>query len=295
VKDVSRFDVVSAFAGGGGSSLGYRLAGGTIRLAIDNSDDALRTYSLNFPTTAVFHGDIADLSIANCCRLAGIERGELDILDGSPPCQGFSVIGKRRFADPRNQLVMEFVRLARGLQPRVLVMENVEGMVRGKMKLTFADCLRDMKRAGYAVKAWLLNTKYYGVPQDRKRILFIGVRKDLGIPPTYPQPQSEPQSVREALGLVGEGDLINYQFRKKSPCKRSIDLPCFTLSRPPPLLHFNGKERELTMEERSIISGFPHDWKWGNSANVLIGNAVPPPFARAVAEHIRDHILRVTR
>jgi len=90
------FSVVSTFSGCGGSSLGYQLAGGKVRLAVEWDKNAVETYRLNFPDTPIYHGDIAALSVDECCKLADIEPGELDILDGSPPCQGFSTAGKRK-------------------------------------------------------------------------------------------------------------------------------------------------------------------------------------------------------
>ena len=163
------FTVISTFSGCGGSSLGYKLAGGDVRLAVEWDDNAVATYRLNFPDTPIYHGDIAKLTADECWRLSGLKPGELDILDGSPPCQGFSTAGKRDFGDDRNQLFREFVRLLKDLQPRVFVMENVSGMVKGKMKLIFAECLRELKAAGYQVKARLLNAMYFDVPQNRAR------------------------------------------------------------------------------------------------------------------------------
>ena len=87
-KDVFRFNVISTFSGCGGSSLGYEWAGGKVLLAVENDDNAVRTYRTNFPGTPVYHGNIKDLGVADCCRLARVRPGELDILDGSPPCQG---------------------------------------------------------------------------------------------------------------------------------------------------------------------------------------------------------------
>jgi DNA (cytosine-5)-methyltransferase 1 len=81
--------------------------------------------------------------------------------------------------DGRNQLFREYVRLLRGLRPQVLVMENVSGMVLGKMKLIFAEIMRDLKASGYKVSARLMNAMYYGVPQSRERMIFIGVREDI--------------------------------------------------------------------------------------------------------------------
>jgi DNA (cytosine-5)-methyltransferase 1 len=118
--------VISLFSGAGGSSLGYSMAGFRELLAVEWDDNAVETFKLNFPDVPVYHGDIAKLSVDECLRLANVKPGELDILDGSPPCQGFSTAGKREFSDSRNQLFNEYVRLLRGLRPRVFVMENVD-------------------------------------------------------------------------------------------------------------------------------------------------------------------------
>lgn len=170
--------VVSTFAGCGGSSLGYSMAGFRELLAVEWDDNAVQTFKLNFPEVPIYHGDIGKLSVDEVLQLTGLKPGELDVLDGSPPCQGFSTAGKREFGDTRNQLFREYVRLLRGLRPKAFVMENVSGMVKGKMKLIFAEVLRELKASGYAVKARLLNAMYFGVPQSRERMIFIGVRDD---------------------------------------------------------------------------------------------------------------------
>lgn len=176
--------VISTFAGGGGSSLGYNMAGFREALAVEWDDNAAQTLRLNFPHVPIYHGDIAKLSVEEALRISGLKPGELDVFDGSPPCQGFSTAGKRDFGDQRNQLFKEYVRLLRGLQPKVFVMENVSGMVKGDMKLLFAEILKELKASGYAVKARLLNAMYFGVPQSRERMIFIGVRNDR-LPPGY--------------------------------------------------------------------------------------------------------------
>ncbi len=136
--------MISLFAGCGGSSLGYSMAGYRELLAVEWDDHAVETFRLNFPDVPVWHGDIAMLSVEECLRITGLKPGELDVLDGSPPCQGFSTAGKRKMDDGRNQLFQEYVRLLRGLRPKVLVMENVSGMVMGKMKLIFAEIMREL-------------------------------------------------------------------------------------------------------------------------------------------------------
>jgi len=171
--------VVSLFAGCGGSSLGYSMAGFRELLAVEWDEHAVETFKANFPDVPVWQGDIAELTVEECLRLIGLQPGELDVLDGSPPCQGFSTAGRRKMDDGRNQLFQEYVRLLRGLRPKVLVMENVSGMVKGKMKLIFVEILKELKASGYKVSARLMNAMYFGVPQSRERMIFIGVREDL--------------------------------------------------------------------------------------------------------------------
>jgi DNA (cytosine-5)-methyltransferase 1 len=171
--------VISLFAGCGGSSLGYSMAGFRELLAVEWDEHAVETFKLNFPDVPVWQGDIADFSVEECLKITGLEPGQLDVLDGSPPCQGFSTASRRKMEDGRNQLFKEYVRLLRGLRPKVLVMENVSGMVKGKMKLIFAEIMRELKASGYTVSAKLMNAMYYGVPQSRERMIFIGVREDL--------------------------------------------------------------------------------------------------------------------
>ena len=171
--------VVSLFAGCGGSSLGYSMAGFRELLAVEWDEHAVETFKANFPDVPVWQGDIAELSVEEYLRLTGLQPGELDVLDGSPPCQGFSTAGRRKMDDGRNQLFQEYVRLLRGLRPKVLVMENVSGMVKGKMKLIFVEILRELKASGYKVSARLMNAMYFGVPQSRERMIFIGIREDL--------------------------------------------------------------------------------------------------------------------
>ena len=209
----SKFTIISSFSGCGGSSLGYQLAGGKVLLAIEWDKIAVKIYQSNFPETPIYHGDIKNLSIEECCQLAGVKPGQLDILDGSPPCQGFSSAGKRELRDSRNELYLEFVRLLRGLQPKVFVMENVSGLVKGKMKLIFVAILTDLKSCGYTVRARLLDAAYFNVPQYRKRLIFIGVRSDMGVEPTFPLPICKPKTVKQAIGHLPIGEAGKHSER----------------------------------------------------------------------------------
>jgi DNA (cytosine-5)-methyltransferase 1 len=191
--------VISTFAGCGGSSLGYSMAGFKELLAVEWDDNAVETFKLNFPDVPVYHGDIASLEVKEVMRLTGLKQGELDVLDGSPPCQGFSTAGKRNLNDSRNQLFWEFIRLLRELKPKVFVMENVSGMVKGKMKLIFAEIMRELKASGYKVSARLMNAMYFNVPQSRERMIFVGTREDLGVESSHPKANTNPIKAAEAI------------------------------------------------------------------------------------------------
>ena len=316
---------MSTFAGCGGSSLGYTLAGGKVRLAVEWDDNAVETYRLNFPDTPIYHGDIAKLSVDECLRLSGLKVGELDIFDGSPPCQGFSTAGRRKLDDSRNQLFREYVRLLQGLQPRAFVMENVAGMVKGKMRLVFVECLRALKKSGYRVRARLLNAMYFNVPQSRERMIFIGVRDDLEIDPSHPLPQSTPMTVREALrGVVNDPDerqwLLEcgeryaayapydtmrqgengrfgdfYRMNPHTPARTIVKFAGVVGARS--VMHFDEKRRP-TVSEFKRLASFPDKYtfvgEWKDKVE-RIGNSVPPRFMQAIAEHVAYNVLGVIR
>lgn len=327
-RDDNAPTIISTFAGCGGSSLGYSMAGFSELLAVEWDDNAVETFKLNFPDVKVYHGDIAKLSIDECLELAHIEPEQLDILDGSPPCQGFSTAGKRIFDDDRNQLFREYVRLLRGLRPKVFVMENVSGMVKGKMKLIFADIMRELKASDYIVSARLLNAMYFEVPQSRERLIFIGVRNDLKIMPSHPIAQCMPVTVKEAITGVNNNEdelkWVNHIIKSviyPRICKMKIgdsysdyspngsgftlqrnwlDKPSRTITKTvnhsassDGTLHPT-ENRKHTISEIKRLSSFPDDYKMIGDFRkrwARIGNSVPPLFMRAIALHIRREIL----
>ncbi len=303
--------VISLFAGGGGSSLGYSMAGYRELLAVEWDKNAIETFHLNFPSVPFYHGDICKLSVEQCLKMAGIKPGELDVLDGSPPCQGFSTAGKRVLDDPRNSLFKEYVRLLRGMRPKAFVMENVSGMVKGKMKLVFAEILRELKASGYQVKARLLNAMYFGVPQSRKRMIFIGIRDDLGIESGHPAGQSKPATVRDGIwdlrnsaeDLPFNPETLTAKVMKTLPAglsdprhhshlKLSWNRPSNTLLKDfLGYFHFWHPEqwRPLTLHEWARLGSWPDGYQFTDKKNGCqrIGNSVPPLFMRAIAWHVR--------
>ena len=287
--------VISTFSGCGGSSYGYHLAGYNILLAVEMDKHAVETYKLNFPDTKIYNGDIHNLTVEQVLNCTGLKEGELDLFDGSPPCQGFSMAGKREYCDPKNQLYNEYIRLLRGLKPKTFVMENVQGLVQGEMKLIFKDILTELKKSGYDVQVKLMNSQYYNCPTSRQRLIFIGVRKDLGIPASHPNPQTKPISIKEAIGQKS-GQVPNFPTRERNIFRCREDKPCPTITRKNQLIHYK-ENRRLTIEEESILQSFTwqdNNFQWTDSNHQIqqrIGNSVPPNLMKAIATHIRENIL----
>jgi len=315
--------VISTFAGCGGSSLGYHMAGFRELLAVEWEQNAADTFRLNFPHVPLYHGDIAKLSVDECLRLTGLAPGELDVFDGSPPCQGFSTSGKREMSDQRNQLFREYARLLSGLRPRAFVMENVSGMVKGDFKLVFAEILRTLKACGYRVKARLLSAMFYGVPQARERMIFIGVREDLGIEASHPSGWSEPITPRDAfvgadssdgkllapwlLKAAAEMDAGNYShthvmkafLKHKGTSGGSMNTKLLSWDRPSctiikqeigasGIIH-PSRTRYLSTGELRRLGSFPDPFRFTDRKHAVerIGNSVPPLLMRSIASHVR--------
>lgn len=273
------------------------MAGFRELLAVEWDQNAVDTFRLNFPDVPVYHGDIAALSVEDCLARTGLQPGELDVFDGSPPCQGFSTAGKRMMDDPRNQLFREYVRLLRGLRPKVFVMENVSGMVKGKMKLIFAEILRELKASGYKVSARLMNAMYFNVPQSRERMIFIGVREDLAVEPSHPRGQAKPLCALCSIENM-EDTLNPYAIRNFNQARRFLEhhKPSPTLTKsdvPGSDLPFAGHSR-IGDKRAAVIASFPIQFYfiglWTDAVN-RIGNSVPPLFMRSIAAHIRECIL----
>lgn len=207
------FSAISFFSGAGGSSLGYRIAGFRMLYANEFVEAARETYQANAAPYTVLDGrDIRTVTPADVLQTIGLEPGELDLLDGSPPCSSFSTAGKREkgwgesksYSDVEQRtddLFLEFVRMVDGIRPKTFVAENVSGLVKGTAKGWFLRILAALKAAGggYRVEARLLDAQWLGVPQARQRLIFVGVRADLGLDPVFPAPLHYRYSIRDAL------------------------------------------------------------------------------------------------
>ena len=170
------FKVASTFSGCGGSCLGYRMAGFRVIYANEFIPEAQRTYKTNHPNSYLDGSDIRTLTPEKLLERAGLERGELDLLDGSPPCSAFSTAGKReegwgkvkQYSDGAQRvddLFYEYARIVKGVQPKVFVAENVSGLVKGTAKGYFKRILQALRDCGYNVRCRVLDARWLGVPQ----------------------------------------------------------------------------------------------------------------------------------
>ncbi len=173
-------NVIDLFAGCGGLSTGFEMAGYKIPLAVEKDEWASETYKYNHPDTKVVTDDIT--KVMDLDSLLEDKEIVIDGIIGGPPCQGFSLSGNRDKKDPRNSLFMEFVRFVKHFKPRFFVMENVTGILSMQTKageLVKEVIIREYQNAGYHVEIFTLNAAEFGVPQSRVRVFFIGLREDI--------------------------------------------------------------------------------------------------------------------
>ncbi len=182
-----RLTAIDLFCGAGGLSEGFRQAGYTVVAGNDIDAAAGETYKATHPDAEFILGPIQDVTVERLCEVSGLQPGELDVLLGGPPCQAYSVYNHQRgMHDARATLFREYLRIVQGMKPKWVVMENVTGITSiagGKVVQSIKDDLRGL---GYNVECRTLRTEEYGVPQERRRVVFIGNR--LGLPIEFPEP-----------------------------------------------------------------------------------------------------------
>jgi DNA (cytosine-5)-methyltransferase 1 len=173
-KEVSAMNVVDLFAGCGGLSKGFELAGFNVILGVDSDSDSRETFLFNHKNSEYLLKDIKTVNAADIRNKIGDKK--VDLLIGGPPCQGFSVSGKRAFLDPRNSLYKHYFRIVDLLKPKAVLIENVPGLKSlydGKVLLNIE---REFKKRGYKVAHKVVKADDYGVPQTRKRIVIVGTK-----------------------------------------------------------------------------------------------------------------------
>lgn len=311
--------VFSTFACGGGSSMGYKLAGYEVVGHCEIDPRLAEMYRVNHHPRYSFTMDIREL-----VRLPELpeELYRLDILDGSPPCSVFSVAGQRekgwglskQFREGQavqtlDDLFFEFIALVDRLKPKVVVAENVKGLIKGNAKGYVHEILVRLAAAGYAVQLFCLNAARMGVPQRRERVFFIGHRNDLDVPPLKLDFREEPIPFGKVRSVVGTpvaawtaallrqkistdmniGHINERLYRKTSDFNSAIVWDDRTA---PTIMASGGFYRafdNLGFSDSDFIEcqTFPHDYDFcGESVQFVCGMSVPPLMMRRIAEEI---------
>lgn len=192
---------IDLFAGAGGLSLGFEQAGFDVAAAIEIDPVHCAVHEYNFPHSKTICASVTDLSGDKIRQDANLIGQDIEVVFGGAPCQGFSLIGKRAFDDPRNHLVFHYVRLVEELNPKYCVFENVKGLTLGKHAEFLNELIAALDTAGYDVLLpyKVLNASDFGVPQDRQRLFLIGTRRGLTVP-KYPEPIKTKNTVWDAIG-----------------------------------------------------------------------------------------------
>mgnify|MGYP002671838884 FL=1 len=189
-----KFNVIDLFCGAGGLSLGFQQAGFNIIVGVDNEPVALETFEYNHKGSVALNADLSQQETFDLIlKTAGDKK--IDVIIAGPPCQGFSLTGPRNFDDPRNKLYLAVIEMVQQYQPKGFIIENVPGMAtmyNGQVK---DEVLRRFNEMGYNIACQILKACDYGVPQMRKRLVFMGVRKDIG-EPHFPEPSFGPGTER---------------------------------------------------------------------------------------------------
>lgn len=217
--DLSRLTAVDLFCGCGGLTVGLKRAGFQVLGAVDIDPLSVKTYQSNHKDITVWETDISGLEAAELVTALELKTKQLDLLAGCPPCQGFSTMrtlnGAFVIDDPRNDLLLEFQRFVEALRPRAVMMENVPGLADDER---FAAFCRRMDQIGYVGHHRILNVAEYGVPQRRRRLIYLA---GFGVKISFAGPERKLKTVEDAIGglpKAGEsGDPVHDMPEKRSP------------------------------------------------------------------------------
>jgi DNA (cytosine-5)-methyltransferase 1 len=204
---VAPLKAVDLYCGAGGMSLGFMEAGFEVVAAVDSNPLNVEVHRDNLPAAPCWEADLGATSGRSILRRCGLRAGEVSVVFGGPPCQGFSEIGHRRRNDQRNEQVVRFAELVCQIQPRYFVMENVRGLLFRRHRKTVRRFVEKARSGGYEVvePVRVLDASAYGVPQRRLRAFFLGFRRGES-PPSYPDPVGEAPTVWDAIGDLPDVD-----------------------------------------------------------------------------------------
>lgn len=238
-----QLSALSLFSGCGGFSLGFSAAGFLVKGFLELEDDLRRIYKLNFPNSVEIGSDITKVTQDSLERFSKA-LGDVDVIIGGPPCQGFSLSGKRDVSDPRNQLFKHYLRFVDAFRPKVAVLENVRlltSMKNSEGGFVKDDICQEFRMHGYRIQHFEVNAKDYGVPQHRERVLFVAVRDDVDFTPSLPD-----------CTHGGSEDMFSSLYPHRTFADACSDLPYIE----------SGEKSEYPLHEAVKHPAHVIDWLW---------------------------------
>lgn len=331
IQNNKKYNVIDLFSGAGGFSLGFKNTGYyNIVLSIDNNEKLSKTYEKNFKDVKHLTRDILSFNKKEIKDLIGEQ--EIDVIIGGPPCQGFSLagnIGRMGKNDDRNKLFLGYLKFVRTVNPKIFVMENVARLVTHNKGKTFEVIRNLFEEIGYNIEYRILNSKDYGVPQERRRVFIVGTRENKKF--EFPLKQEEIKTVKEAIGDLpklesgenseipnhnamkhsmqmlekmryikdgGNRDDIPENLRPKSGDVRkyirySSKKPSVCVTGDMRKIFHYEQNRALTPRELARLQSFPDNFIfYGTSIDIQqqIGNAVPPLLAEKISLKVKEYL-----
>ncbi len=335
------YTAIGLFVGAGGSCMGVRAAGVKIVSVNEFIPSAKECYEKNHKGVPVLLDDIRNITGQDLLRLGGVDK--VDIVYGSPPCSGFSANGlkedgwgiEKKYSDTVQRvddLFFEFIRIVNDIRPKVVIAENVKGLTMGKSSEVLVKIRKEFRKIGYKIDCKILDASNFGVPQKRERLIFIGVRKDLKINPTFPLGNGKYMTCREAIEEYmddKDGDITFY--RKGSKLREMVDnylpplagskeireiqekyypnifesafrrdkwdVPSYTVTATHALMH-PMLNRWISVREARRLMGFPDDFVLDDTPSKnyeRLGRALCPAVMEEVVNHVCKNILDKVR
>lgn len=326
-----KYNVVDLFSGAGGFSLGFKNSGYfNILLSIDNNINLSETYEKNFKDVQHLVRDILSFTEEEIKKI--VENKTIDVIIGGPPCQGFSLagnIGRLEQSDDRNKLFLGYINFVKIIQPKIFIMENVAKLVTHNKGKTYETIKILFEEIGYNLEYKILNSKDYGVPQERRRVFIVGKKEKRMF--NFPKKENKIKTVKEAIGDLpklengksstisnhnamkhseqmlekmkyvkngGNREDIPEELRPKSGDARKYiryksDEPSVCVTGDMRKIFHYEQNRALTPRELARLQTFPDDFIfYGTSINIQqqIGNAVPPLLAEKISLKVKEYL-----
>lgn len=278
---------IDLFAGIGGFRLGIERASKNLQIPVK----CVFSSEIDKNPSTIYEKNFGDKPNGDITKISSNEIGQFDILCGGFPCQAFSIAGNRKgFDDTRGTLFLEIARIARDKRPKILFLENVKGLLNHDKGRTFAVILLTLDELGYDVEWQVLNSKDFGVPQNRERVFIIGHLREGRTRKIFPLKRSTRQIAQSVKTQTAIRYPIKYGRRNQRVIYGDYSYALDVMGTGG-VYEFGEGVRHLTPIERERLQGFPDNWTWtesmtDNARRKMLGNTVTVPVIESIAQNI---------